>query len=98
MMIGLGIWANGHLCGLRADEGDKLAQGSIVSITEDPHGLDDPVNMLRWGEQFVVTPQVIIHSAGSHAFCGARGMWSDIYYRQPDAELEASRNALEGQQ
>ncbi len=76
---GEGLWANGHECGFEASEAQTQPAGSKVRINDNPKAPDE-----RNSVSFVITPQVVIRAGGAKQFqCGARGGWSDIYFRQP---------------
>jgi uncharacterized protein YjbI with pentapeptide repeats len=79
-IAGNGLWANGHECGLEASEVETRRTGSKVRIDDNPKSPDD-----QYSVSFVITPQVIVRAGGDKQFqCGARGGWSDIYFRQPN--------------
>jgi len=78
---GEGLWANGHTCGFEAPEQKTKRVGSVFRITD----ASDSPNDDRYSVSFVVTPQVVIFAGGDQGFqCGARGMWSAAYFRQPE--------------
>jgi uncharacterized protein YjbI with pentapeptide repeats len=90
---GFGLWANGHECGLVASERQTQRTGSRFRINDDPA---DPEE--KYSVSFAITPQVVIWAGGSRQFqCGARGGWSDVYFRQPD-DLISSTKKLSGTQ
>jgi uncharacterized protein len=78
-ITGDGLWANGHSCSLEAAESETQRTGSKVRIDDNPKAPNDQDSI-----SFVITPQVIVMAGGAKQFnCGARGGWSDIYFRQP---------------
>lgn len=80
-ITGEGLWANGHMCGFEAPEPETKRVGSLFRITDDPKS---PSND-NYSISFIITPQVAIMAGGNMQFqCGARGMWSAVYFRQPD--------------
>ncbi len=80
-IVGDGVWANGHQCGFEASEPETKRVGSVFRITDTP----EPSGSDQYSVSFVVTPQVVILAGGDMQFqCGARGMWSAAYFRQPD--------------
>jgi uncharacterized protein YjbI with pentapeptide repeats len=87
---GDGLWANGHLCGFEASEAEVERMGSKFRINDNPAAPDEKYNV-----SFIITPQVVIWAGGDNQFqCGARGSWSEVYYRQPD-ELVSKAKASE---
>jgi uncharacterized protein YjbI with pentapeptide repeats len=85
---GQGTWANGHMCGFESSEPDTKRVGSRVQVFEEGAGQDD-----RYSTSFVVTPQVVIWVGGDNQFqCGARGGWSNAYFRQPNELFSAKLN------
>jgi uncharacterized protein YjbI with pentapeptide repeats/uncharacterized protein len=81
---GEGVWANGHVCGFEAMEAETERVGARFRITDDLAALRDD----NYSVSFVITPQVVIRAGGSNQFqCGARGGWSDVYFRQPGQSL-----------
>jgi uncharacterized protein YjbI with pentapeptide repeats len=92
-LSGFGLWANGHECGFEATESEMKRTGSRFQAFDTPTDRNE-----NYSVAFVVTPQVVIRAGGAKQFqCGARGGWSDVYYRQPD-DLLASAKALGGVQ
>jgi hypothetical protein len=86
---GSGLWGNGHECGFEASEAETKQMGSRFQIFDDATNRDE-----KYSVSFVITPKVIIRAGGYAGFqCGARGGWSDVYYRQPD-DLIAGAKAL----
>jgi uncharacterized protein len=80
-ITGEGLWANGHMCGFEASEPETKHVGSVFRITDASNSPNDD----RYSVSFVVTPQVVIFAGGDQGFqCGARGMWSAAYFRQPE--------------
>jgi hypothetical protein len=78
---GSGVWGNGHMCGFEAKEDEVERVGWQFRIADMPTALRDD----RYSISVVITPQVIIWVGGPRQFqCGARGGWSDAYFRQPD--------------
>ena len=85
---GDGLWGNGHLCGFEASEADTQRAGVRFRINDDPR---DPVE--KYSVSFIVTPQVIVRAGGDKQFqCGARGGWSDVYFRQPDDLISSAKS------
>jgi len=85
---GLGVWANGHQCGFEASEAQTERVGSRFRINDDPAAPDE-----KYSVSFVITPQVVIRAGGNKQFqCGARGGWSDVYFRQPDDLMSSSKS------
>jgi hypothetical protein len=78
---GYGVWANGHLCALEASTAETERTGSQLRISDDATAPRDD----SFSISLVITPQVVIRVGGAKQFqCGARGGWSDAYFRQPD--------------
>jgi len=64
------------------------AQLRIIDSPSAPPNAQDSVS-------FVITPQVVIRAGGNNQFqCGARGGWSDAYFRQPDKLIAPEMSAL----
>ncbi len=79
-ITGDGLFANYHVCELEAAESETQRTGSKIRIDDNPKAPDD-----QYSISFVITPQVIVRAGGDRQFqCGARGGWSDIYFRQPN--------------
>lgn len=77
-IAGQGTWANGHMCGFESSEPDTKREGARVQVFEEGSRDDRP------SASFVVTPQAVIWVGGDNQFqCGARGGWSNAYFRQP---------------
>lgn len=88
---GYGLWGNYHVCGLEALEKQTQRRGSTFRINDDA-----PIPDEKYSVSFVITPQVVIRVGGAKQFqCGARGGWSDAYFRQPD-DLISSAKKLAG--
>jgi hypothetical protein len=78
-ITGHGVWANGHLCSFDTSEEETKRIGSRLQIFEDSARPSDEYSI-----SFAITPDVVIKVGGSSQFqCGARGSWSDVYFRQP---------------
>ncbi|CCE11925.1 hypothetical protein BRAS3843_860049 [Bradyrhizobium sp. STM 3843] len=78
---GYGVWANGHLCGFDASEPETKRAGSQFRITDGSATPRDDDSI-----SFAITPWVVVRVGGDKQFqCGARGGWSDVYFRQPDS-------------
>ena len=90
-IAGDGLWANGHECGFEASEKQAQRTGTKFQIYDDATDRQE-----KFSVGFVVTPQVIIRTGGDKQFqCGARGGWSDVYFRQPE-DLVSSAKKLAG--
>jgi hypothetical protein len=77
---GFGIFSNGHLCGLEASEAEIKRVGAQFQIFDVPEKPSD-----EYSVSFAVTPQVVVRVGGAIQFqCGARGGWSEFYFRQPE--------------
>lgn len=83
---GSGLWGNGHICGLEAPEADIERTGARFRINDDPKEPDE-----KYSVSFAITPQIVLRVGGANQFqCGARGGWSDVYFRQPEQLIKAS--------
>jgi uncharacterized protein len=81
VISGSGVWSNGHMCGFEPTEDQAERVGAQFRVTDDP----GPPRDDRYSLSLAITPQVIIRVGGADQFqCGARGGWSDAYFRQPD--------------
>jgi uncharacterized protein YjbI with pentapeptide repeats len=90
-VAGDGLWGNGHLCGFEASENKTQRTGLAFRINDEA-----PIPDEKYSVSFVITPQVIVRVGGAKQFqCGARGGWSDAYFRQPD-DLISSAKKLAG--
>jgi uncharacterized protein YjbI with pentapeptide repeats len=89
---GSGVWTNGHLCSLDASQVEIKRTGAQFQIFDVPTARDE------YSISFAVTPQVVVRVGGARQFqCGARGGWSDAYFRQPD-NLVSKVKRLQGSQ
>jgi hypothetical protein len=85
-ITGYGSWANGHECSFEAAEAETEPTGALFRIGDRTPARDED------SVSFVITPQVVIRAAGSRQFqCGARGGWSDVYFRQPDELISRAK-------
>jgi len=92
-ITGYGLWANGHQCGFEATVAEMGRVGAQFRIEDGAAPSDD-----HYSVSFVITPQVAIRVGGSRQFqCGARGGWSDVYFRQPDRLMSKIKNRHDGQ-
>lgn len=83
---GSGLWANGHQCDFESAEAKTERKGSTFRIIDDA-----PFATERNSVSFAVTPHVVVRVGGDRQFyCGARGLWSDVYFRQPGDLLKLS--------
>jgi len=88
---GEGLWGNGHQCGFEAAEKQVEQTGSKFRINDDA-----PIPDEKYSVSFIITPQVVVRAGGAKQFqCGARGGWSDAYFRQPD-DLIATAKKMAG--
>jgi hypothetical protein len=77
---GFGIFSNGHVCGLEASEAEIKRVGSQFQIFDIPEKPND-----EYSVSFAITPPVAVRVGGAIQFqCGARGGWSEFYFRQPE--------------
>lgn len=87
---GSGSWANGHQCSLAPSQAETTRAGARFRITDNPAMPDEA------GVSFAVTPQIVLRAGGHPQFqCGARGGWSEVYFRQPDALVAKVKSAQE---
>jgi uncharacterized protein YjbI with pentapeptide repeats/uncharacterized protein len=91
---GYGSWANGHQCGFEAKDAETKRVGAQFQIIDDSAAPSDD----RYSISFVITPQVVIRAGGNKQFqCGARGGWSDAYFRQPDSLVSEIKSRHDSQ-
>jgi uncharacterized protein len=84
---GYGSWANGHECGFETSEAQTLRMGARFRIDDGAPDHDE-----NYSVSFAITPQVVIRAGGARQFqCGARGSWSDVYFRQPDDLISSAK-------
>jgi uncharacterized protein YjbI with pentapeptide repeats/uncharacterized protein len=84
---GHGSWANGHECSFETSEAQTQRTGSRFRIDDEA-----PVHDENYSVSFAITPQVVIRAGGNRQFqCGARGGWSDVYFRQPDDLVSSAK-------
>jgi uncharacterized protein YjbI with pentapeptide repeats/uncharacterized protein len=91
---GFGIFSNGHVCSLEASEAEIKRVGWQFQIFDIPEKPSD-----EYSVSFAITPQVVVRVGGAIQFqCGARGGWSEFYFRQPEtliAKIKGLRGARE---
>jgi hypothetical protein len=87
---GSGLFANGHICSLDASQSEINRTGAQFQV------FDIPATRSEYNISLAITPQVVVRVGGNQQFqCGARGGWSDVYFRQPDY-LVAKTKILQG--
>ena len=88
---GFGIFPNGHVCSLEASEAEIKRVGAQFQIFDIPEKPSDEASV-----SFVITPQVVVRVGGAIQFQGgARGGWSEFYFRQPE-NLISNIKGLQG--
>ena len=84
---GHGSWANGHECSFGTSEAQTQRMGTRFRIGDGAPDHDE-----NYSVSFAITPQVVIRAGGARQFqCGARGGWSDVYFRQPDDLISSAK-------
>jgi uncharacterized protein YjbI with pentapeptide repeats/uncharacterized protein len=88
---GHGSWANGHECSFETSEAQTQRMGARFRIDDGAPDHDE-----NYSVSFAITPQVVIRAGGARQFqCGARGGWSDVYFRQPDDLISSAKGIFQ---